>query len=109
MGIKSDGASASSNDLKEGSDSPKEVDQIQKMQKQAFEALDKEYESARLTTHINKGSRPPAIHQHYWNFILLKNSYFFIFLFSFEGKGLGFASYAASVFLNQTTQRNPPQ
>lgn len=54
MGIKTDEAtSAGANN--ESTSSPKDVDQIQKMQKQAFEALDKEYEYARLTTHLNRG------------------------------------------------------
>ena len=31
------------------------VDEIQKMQKKAFEYMDKEYEYARVTTHLNRG------------------------------------------------------
>jgi hypothetical protein len=31
------------------------VDEIQKMQKKAFDYMDKEYEYARVTTHLNRG------------------------------------------------------
>lgn len=56
MGIKSDEVSTGGNqEHKDGTKSPKGVDQINKMQKQAFEALDKEYEYARVTTHLNRG------------------------------------------------------
>jgi hypothetical protein len=43
MGLKSTDTSATSSD------------QIQQMQKQAFEELNKEYEMARITTHLNRG------------------------------------------------------
>lgn len=46
------------------------VDKIQTMQKQAFDHMDKEYEYARMTTHLNRG------------------------------KGLGFASHTASLLLD---------
>lgn len=52
MGIKS------SNKEEQGcasGNSENSVDEINKKQKQAFEALDKEYELARLTTHLNRG------------------------------------------------------
>lgn len=70
MGIKS----TSDNDATKST--PKAIDQIQSMQKKAFEALDKEYEFARMTTHLNRG------------------------------KGLGFASHAANLLLdpNQRSQ-----
>lgn len=43
-----------------GNDTPQptasnSVDEIQKMQKKAFEYMDKEYEYARVTTHLNRG------------------------------------------------------
>lgn len=49
MGIKANKSS-------EQDESPtQKVNEINKMQKQAFDALDKEYEYARLTTHLNRG------------------------------------------------------
>ena len=44
MGIKGNEPSASGS-----------VDEIQKMQKKAFDYMDKEYEYARVTTHLNRG------------------------------------------------------
>ena len=43
-----------------GNDTPQpnasnSVDEIQKMQQKAFEYMDKEYEYARVTTHLNRG------------------------------------------------------
>lgn len=51
MGIKSTSKAGS----EEQSKNENSVDEINKKQKQAFEALDKEYEMARLTTHLNRG------------------------------------------------------
>lgn len=59
MGIKANEPTASSS-----------VDEIQQMQKKAFDYMDKEYEYARVTTHLNRG------------------------------KGLGFASYASNLVLD---------
>ena len=53
MGLKS-------NKSEEQNDTPpptQKVDEVNKMQKQAFEALDKEYEYARVTTHLNRGKQ----------------------------------------------------
>lgn len=46
MGLKSD---------KSQDDSNKSVDEINKKQQIAFEAMNKEYELARVTTHLNRG------------------------------------------------------
>lgn len=47
MGLKSDKSSQD--------DSNKSVDEINKKQQIAFEAMNKEYELARVTTHLNRG------------------------------------------------------
>ncbi len=47
MGLKTDKAQEQQSESK--------TDEINKMQKEAFEALDKEYEYARFTTHLNRG------------------------------------------------------
>jgi hypothetical protein len=53
--------------LKPGEQVATEANGVQAMQKQAFDVLDKEYEYARVTTHLNRG------------------------------KGLGFASYSSKL------------
>lgn len=67
MGLKS-------NKSEEQNDTPptQKVDEVNKMQKQAFEALDKEYEYARLTTHLNRGKQ--------LNFLIFRS--YFIEIFS---------------------------
>ena len=50
MGIKSTEPLAAS-----GAQSKNSIDEIQQMQKKAFEHMDKEYEYARVTTHLNRG------------------------------------------------------
>ncbi len=50
MGIKSN-----TNESKNDQSAAAAVNQIQKMQQQAFEAMDKEYNFARMTTHTHRG------------------------------------------------------
>ena len=50
MGIK-----ATKSSEQDESSPVQKVNEINQMQKQAFDALDKEYEYARLTTHLNRG------------------------------------------------------
>ena len=57
MGIKDSPSDANSTgNADSGGSSPSgSVDQIQRMQKQAFDALDKEYAFARMATHTHRG------------------------------------------------------
>ena len=50
MGIK-----ANTSESKNDQSAAAAVNQIQKMQQQAFEAMDKEYQFARMTTHTHRG------------------------------------------------------
>lgn len=72
MGIKSQ-----TNDSKNDQTAAAAVNQVQIMQQQAFEAMDKEYQFARMTTHTHRGM------------------------------GLGFASNAVTVIDPNQIQRAP--
>jgi hypothetical protein len=61
----------------QGSEVGCDIQAINKMQQQAFEALDKEYEQARMNTHTHRGM------------------------------GLGFASMATSLLIDPNTRQPP--
>ena len=86
MGIKSTEPLAAS-----GAQSKNSIDEIQQMQKKAFEHMDKEYEYARVTTHLNRGKgqifffdQSSDVKQNFCNQILKQTNYQIKWLMFFQ-------------------------